>query len=346
MVLDRSKAFDSIDPGALLAGLRRFGLPEHVLGVIAAIYSSREFQVRDCGSESTSREQRAGISQGCPLSPFLFVMIMTVLMKDAADALPPEDQERLRRGTLSEILYADDTLLLSVSAKSLERFLVAVSNAGASYGLELHWGKLQLINVRCHDPVRRPDLSRIEPQQSLLYLGSVVAADGRISNELARRLGFANSEFRKLSRLWRHSRLGRTRKVEIFNAVVVSILMYGLASAWLLKSDQRKLDGFQCRCLRTIWGILPSFISRVSNEKILKMTMQTRLTAILQKQQLTLYGKVARLPVGHPVRESTFVGGSLRPAVDMFTRRIGRPRFEWAPEVARMAARMKDLPTA
>jgi len=163
MALDWSKAFDSIDPGALLAGLRRFGLPEHVLGVIAAIYSSREFQVRDCGSESTSRQQRAGISQGCPLSPFLFVMIMTVLKRDAADALPPEDQERLRRGTLSEILYADDTLLLSVSAKSLERFLVAVSNAGASYGLELHWGKLQLINVRCHDEVRRPGLSRIKP---------------------------------------------------------------------------------------------------------------------------------------------------------------------------------------
>ena len=114
--------------------------------------------------------------------------------------------------------------------------------------------------------------------------------------------------------------------------------MYGLASAWLNKNDQRKLDGFQCRCLRAIWGIQPSFISRVSNEKILKMTMQTRLTTTLQKQQLTLYGKVARLPVGHPVREATFVGGSLRPAVDEFVRRVGRPRFEWAPEVSKLAS--------
>ena len=72
------------------------------------------------------------------------------------------------------------------------------------------------------------------------------------------------------------------------------------------------------------------------------MTMQTRLTTVLQKQQLTLYRKVARLPVGHPIREATFVGGSMRPAVDMFIRRVGRPRLEWASEVAKLAAHLKD----
>ena len=52
-------------------------------------------------------------------------MLMTVLMEDAARKLPPEDRDRLDEGSLAELLYADDTLLLSVSAKSLERFLSA-----------------------------------------------------------------------------------------------------------------------------------------------------------------------------------------------------------------------------
>ena len=72
-------------------------------------------------------------------------MLMSVLMHDAADMLPPEDKELLREGSLAELLYADDTLLLSVSALSLERFLNIVSTAGAMYGLELHWDKLQLL---------------------------------------------------------------------------------------------------------------------------------------------------------------------------------------------------------
>ena len=337
MALDWSKAFDSINPESMLAGLRRFGLTEHVLGVIASIYSTREFHVRDCGSESSSRQQHSGISQGCPLSPFLFVMLMSVLMQDAADMLPLEDRELLRQGSLAELLYADDTLLLSVSAKSLERFLAAVSSAGATYGLELHWGKLQLIKVRCSTAVRRPDLSIIETQSSLLYLGSVVSDDGRVSTELARRLGMATGEFRKLSRLWRHSALGRARKVEIFEAVVVSLLMYGLAAAWLNKNEQRKLNGFQSRCLRTIWGIKPAYVSRVSNGKVLETTGQRPLTALLQKQQLLLYGRVARQGEGSPMRDAAFEPTSLRPAVDMFVRKVGRPRLAWAPEVGKLA---------
>ena len=156
---------------------------------------------------------------------------MTVLMEDAAQKLPPQDRERLDGGSLAELLYADDTLLLSVSAKSLERFLSAVSCAGANYGLELHWGKLQLIKVRCNEHVHRPDGTKIEPQTELLYLGSVVSDDGRVHRELSRRLGMAGAEFRQLSRLWRHSCLGRARKIEIFNAVIIPKLMYGLAAA-------------------------------------------------------------------------------------------------------------------
>ena len=339
MALDWAKAFDSINPESMIAALRRFGLPQHVLGVIAAIYSSRSFCVRDGSSESSSRRQDSGISQGCPLSPFLFVMLMTVMMHDAVEKLPPEDRELLRKGSLAELLYADDTLLLSVSAVALERFLAAVSSAGESYGLELHWGKLQLLHVRCTSAVHRPDRSLINPQSSLLYLGTVVSDDGRVSNELARRLGIAAGEFRKLSRLWRHSRLGRSRKVELFQAVVVSILMYGLATAWLNKADRRKLDGFQNRCLRVIWGIKPSYVSRVSNNAVLDATGQRPLTVLLQKQQLLLYGKVARQSDDNPMRAATFDGGSLRPAVDVYVRRVGRPRAAWATEVGKLAMR-------
>ena len=138
----------------MIAALRRFGLRQHVLNVIEAIYTDRVFQVRDCGETSASRRQRSGISQGCPLSPFLFVMLMTVLMHDAAANLPDKEKERLLNGDLAELLYADDTLLLSVSADSLQMFLGAVSSAGAEYGLQLHWGKFQLLQVRTHDTVR------------------------------------------------------------------------------------------------------------------------------------------------------------------------------------------------
>ena len=66
LALDWAKAFDSVMPDALLEALRRFGLPREVLAAVRAIYSARSFAVKDCGQTSASREQGAGICQGCP----------------------------------------------------------------------------------------------------------------------------------------------------------------------------------------------------------------------------------------------------------------------------------------
>ena len=87
LALDWAKAFDSIAPEGLLDSLRRFGLPSHFVKMIGAIYSNRTFQVVECGAESNLHNQAAGISQGCPLSPYLFVILMTVVLHDARDRL-------------------------------------------------------------------------------------------------------------------------------------------------------------------------------------------------------------------------------------------------------------------
>ena len=75
-------------------------------------------------------------------------MLMTVLMRDAIHRLPAKEKEAMKREDMAELLYADDTLLLSVSADSLEKFLACVSQAGAEYGLQLHFGKFQLLHIR------------------------------------------------------------------------------------------------------------------------------------------------------------------------------------------------------
>ena len=80
-------------------------------------------------------------------------LLRTIVMADATSLLPPSDRELMSRGDLADLLYADNTLLVSVEGPALQRFLAAVSEAGARYNLELHWGKLQLLRVRCDDCV-------------------------------------------------------------------------------------------------------------------------------------------------------------------------------------------------
>ena len=83
VALDWRKAFDSINPDRLLLALRRFGLPQNFLDIVSSIYDARKFNVRDCGLMSRTGQLQSGVCQGCPLSPFLFGIVMTVLMSDA-----------------------------------------------------------------------------------------------------------------------------------------------------------------------------------------------------------------------------------------------------------------------
>ena len=70
---------------------------------------------------------------------------------------------------LSDILYADDTLLLGVSPQDVEALAAAVETHGAQYGLTLHWGRTQAIAVANDVQLKRPDGTSIPNADSLIY---------------------------------------------------------------------------------------------------------------------------------------------------------------------------------
>jgi hypothetical protein len=115
LALDWAKAFDSISPDGLLQSLRMFGIPDPFIAMVAAIYEDRVFQVRECGVTSDRRCQHSGICQGCPLSPFLFIIVMSIMMDIARKKLDPQANQAAAEHKLYEILYADDTIIIGVN---------------------------------------------------------------------------------------------------------------------------------------------------------------------------------------------------------------------------------------
>ena len=101
-----------------------------------------------------------------------------------------------------------------------------------------------MLPVRCEAHIPKPDGGHVEQKDSIVYLGSVLSAAGTVDSELSRRLGAARAEFEKLARLWSHAALPARLKIRMFEACVLSKLLYSLHTAWL-----KKLDAFQTRCL-------------------------------------------------------------------------------------------------
>ena len=87
VLLDWAKAFDKVSHTTLLEALLKFGIPREMVDMIASIYSDRTFQVRDGGQFSTILGQGTGIAQGCPLSPYLFIIMLSSLMAEVEEVV-------------------------------------------------------------------------------------------------------------------------------------------------------------------------------------------------------------------------------------------------------------------
>ena len=193
LALDWSKAFDSIAPDRLADALRRFGIPGPFIGLISNIYAGRQFFVKDMGITSELHNQRFGISQGCPLSPFLFIIVMTVLMHDAHQELHGAYGERLNNDVApQDLLYADDTLLINTEEAIVQRHMDIVVRLGSGYGLQINGGKVELLAIRCEPVIKDGSGGNLKCKASIGYLGALVDSSGNIHSELNRRIGTAS----------------------------------------------------------------------------------------------------------------------------------------------------------
>ena len=60
-------------------------VPDKIIAVIASLYYEPTFKLELQGHSSDWKAQERGIRQGCPLSPYLFIAVMTVMFEDVKE---------------------------------------------------------------------------------------------------------------------------------------------------------------------------------------------------------------------------------------------------------------------
>ena len=174
-------------------------------------------------------------------------------------------------------------------------------------------------------------------------MGGLLSTDGRSAPECTRRLGEARQTFQTLKSIWNHANINKYRKKEIFEACVISKLMYGLESLWLLKADRGKQDAFYVRCLRRISKVAPSFISRIPTQAVLSQLGAKPLSQQLIARQLVLLGKICHRDSDNLSRTVLLDGdGAVTPRTWKTARRVGRPCLRWSSCVQSIAIHICD----
>ena len=99
---------------------------DKVKNLIKQLYKNPKFKIEIEGESSKWKNQETGIRQGCPLSPYLFLLIMTVMFHDIHldEELEEELEENQVIGAMiHELLYADDTIIYSRNPQTLTKLI-------------------------------------------------------------------------------------------------------------------------------------------------------------------------------------------------------------------------------
>ena len=127
-------------------------------------------------------------------------------------------------------------------------------------------------------------------------LGTYLSMDKEIYHRKALTLVAMN----KLWILCHKNKISQNKKLRIFNAYILPILLYncGTWSSW--KTSEEKLDAFHRRLLRSVIGVF--WPEKIPNEELYCKTSQIKLGSTIRNRRLTLLGYILRLSPDLPAQ--------------------------------------------
>ena len=211
LLLDLEKAFDKVLQDRMTKAIKRFGVPNKIIHMMSAIYKEPNYAIVEKETPTDPRLQKAGIRQGCPLSPYLFIMLMTVIMYDVQEGLTEHEKEIVERSKLhkqgsGKLFYADDTIIMAKTAEAVEAILHRIEEKSYKYALKLNQNKCIHIHTNAIHRIhfRQGNAAPIQTQGD--YLGGDVKNTGDHKPELQHRITVTWATVRRLDMLWGRSR--------------------------------------------------------------------------------------------------------------------------------------------
>ena len=143
LFIDFEKAFDTLEWNFILDTLKFFNFGPNFIKWFSTIYNGSQSAVMNGGNLTNYFEISRGVRQGCPPSPFLFILSVELLglkirQDPACIGIP------LPNNTVANISqFADDTTIIASDTTSLKFCLQIINWFGSLSGLKLNKKKTQ-----------------------------------------------------------------------------------------------------------------------------------------------------------------------------------------------------------
>jgi hypothetical protein len=141
---DFRKAYDTVDRDFLLRAMRVLGVGDGFLSMVSLLLTGTSARAMVNGFISTPVAFAAGVRQGCPLAPLLYLFVAQALLRLLkARGIGIQVAGQL----LTALQYADDAEVLLPSLEQVPAFLAAMSTFGNATGQRMNPDKTELLPV-------------------------------------------------------------------------------------------------------------------------------------------------------------------------------------------------------
>ena len=234
------------------------------------IYDNPTFAVIENNTVSDEYKQHTGIRQGCPLSPYLFIIFLTVLMHDVRASVRQQcEQQHIHNPfhvhsanhPLLDIAYADDILLLSRNTHILQMVFNTLETEAARYNMQLNKKKTYILHYR-HMNVKDDkahtiyfatntpaDTEAVPTANAIKYLGITINNKGTLKSHL-KPISYTRKQFGTLQNLWSHTNIEAKFKLKIYKAIFNPMAVYALHYDWHTDATNKYMDGWHIKLLR------------------------------------------------------------------------------------------------
>ena len=267
--IDLTKAFDLVSRDGLFKALHKISCPPRLHSLIESFHSNMKGTEQFNGNLSKPFDMHSGVKQGCVLTPTLFGIFFTLLLRHAFGTAQEgiylqtrsdgslfnlahlKVRAKVHEALIRDMLFADDAAVVAHTQRELQLLMDHFSQACKDFGLTI---SLKKTNVLGQDipapPVITIDDYELKVIHQFMCLGSTITDNLSLDPEIDKRIGKAATTLACLtSRVWTSPKLTMKMKMAVYYACVLSTLLYG-SETWTTYAHQEKmLNTFHLRSL-------------------------------------------------------------------------------------------------
>ena len=231
-----------------------------MIWIIQRLYSEQVGQVKTQNESSKEFPIRAGVRQGCVLSPRLFCAVLEWAMRDWKQTGQNFGiQLQTNAQALTDLRFADDILLFALSLQQILVMVRSLILCLRQVGLILNASKTKLMTTQAQPPNRvwlheETYIDIVRDGSTHKWLGCQLSMSGDQTSDVEFHLHAAARAFWANKWILCDKHVPLALRVKFFEAVVTPVACFGAGHRKVRQHHLRKLDSEWRRLLRIMVG--------------------------------------------------------------------------------------------